>query len=93
MPHDISTPVTRNVDLGHGNFLLEFDAPEAIREMEPGDMTRCVDLIHEVLTSLEQISDKEYRLDPAVQARVRNEVKRIAAERPIRTYTQPNDWD
>jgi dihydroorotate dehydrogenase electron transfer subunit len=35
MPHDISTPVTRNVDLGHGNFLLEFDAPEAIREMDP----------------------------------------------------------
>ena len=35
MPHDISTPVTRNVDLGHGSFLLEFDAPEAIREMEP----------------------------------------------------------
>jgi len=35
MPHDIATPVTRNVDLGHGNFLLEFDAPEAIREMDP----------------------------------------------------------
>jgi dihydroorotate dehydrogenase electron transfer subunit len=35
MPQDIATPVTRNVDLGHRSFLLEFDAPEAIREMEP----------------------------------------------------------
>jgi len=35
MPQDIVTSVTRNVDLGHGSFLLEFDAPEAIREMEP----------------------------------------------------------
>jgi dihydroorotate dehydrogenase electron transfer subunit len=35
MPQDVATPVTRNVDLGHGNFLLEFEAPEAIRAMDP----------------------------------------------------------
>jgi dihydroorotate dehydrogenase electron transfer subunit len=35
MPQDFATPVTRNVDLGHGHFLLEFDAPEAIRGMDP----------------------------------------------------------
>ena len=35
MPQDIATPVTRNVDLGHGNFLLEFEAPEGVRAMDP----------------------------------------------------------
>ena len=86
IPHDTNPPtVTSGIRLGTNGL--------AIREMEAGDMPRCVDLIHEVLTSLEQISDKEYRLDPAVQARVRAEVKRIAAERPISTYPQPNDGD
>jgi dihydroorotate dehydrogenase electron transfer subunit len=28
MPHDIATPVTRNVDLGHGYHLIEFSGPE-----------------------------------------------------------------
>jgi dihydroorotate dehydrogenase electron transfer subunit len=37
MPLDISTPVTRNVDLGHGNFLIEFEAPERmVGSMDPG---------------------------------------------------------
>ena len=30
MPLDFDAPVRRNVDLGHGNFLIEFDAPEEI---------------------------------------------------------------
>ena len=37
MPLDFDAPVRRNVDLGHGNFLIEFDAPEEIRGgMRPG---------------------------------------------------------
>ena len=36
MPHDITTPATRNVDLGQGNFLLEFRSPEMARDMLPG---------------------------------------------------------
>ena len=35
MPQDIATPVTRNVDLGHGNFLIEFEAPPEVLEMDP----------------------------------------------------------
>lgn len=37
MPLDFDAPVRRNVDLGHGNFLIEFDAPEAILSaLRPG---------------------------------------------------------
>ena len=35
MPRDISTPVTRNLDLGHSNFLIEFEAPDLVRDMQP----------------------------------------------------------
>jgi dihydroorotate dehydrogenase electron transfer subunit len=36
MPGDIATPVVRNVDLGHGNYLLELTAQEMARATEPG---------------------------------------------------------
>jgi len=35
MPLDIPTTVVRNLDLGHGNFRMDFEAPEAFRQMEP----------------------------------------------------------
>ena len=35
MPQDIITPVTRNLDLGLGNFLVEFEAPQIISSMKP----------------------------------------------------------
>ena len=36
MPQDVPAPVLRNVDLGHGNFLLELDAPAQAAEVEAG---------------------------------------------------------
>jgi dihydroorotate dehydrogenase electron transfer subunit len=36
MPQDVVTSVLRNVDLGHGNWLLEFDAGDAAAGMRPG---------------------------------------------------------
>ncbi|MBZ5640915.1 MAG: dihydroorotate dehydrogenase electron transfer subunit [Acidobacteriia bacterium] len=36
MPQDLSAAVARNLDLGHGHFLLEFLAPRAAAEMVPG---------------------------------------------------------
>src|SRR5512140_597723 len=36
MQQDIATVVARNLDLGHGHFLLEFLAPAAASEMTPG---------------------------------------------------------
>src|SRR5512134_3024985 len=35
MPRDITTPVTRNLDLGHGNRLIEFEGAELVRDMQP----------------------------------------------------------
>jgi dihydroorotate dehydrogenase electron transfer subunit len=35
MPQDIATPVTRNLDLGHGHHLIEFEAPAEVLEMDP----------------------------------------------------------
>jgi dihydroorotate dehydrogenase electron transfer subunit len=35
MPHDISTVIERNLDLGHGNFLLEFKAEKMASAMKP----------------------------------------------------------
>ena len=36
MPLDRTVTVLTNQDLGHGNFLLEFEAPEMVAEMRPG---------------------------------------------------------
>lgn len=36
MPHDIVGPVLRNLDLGHGNFLMEIEAPEMARATAAG---------------------------------------------------------
>ena len=35
MPHDITTPVTGNQDLGNGNYLLEFESREIAEGMSP----------------------------------------------------------
>jgi dihydroorotate dehydrogenase electron transfer subunit len=35
MPQDFTTPVLRNVDLGRGNWLLEFEAPDVAAVMRP----------------------------------------------------------
>lgn len=35
MPRDLTTPVLRNVELGHGNFLIEFDGRELAAGMQP----------------------------------------------------------
>ncbi len=36
MPQDITAPVLSNLDLGHGNYLLEFEAAEMAAAMRPG---------------------------------------------------------
>jgi dihydroorotate dehydrogenase electron transfer subunit len=36
MPTDVTTAVSRNQDLGHGSFLLEFDAPGIAADAHPG---------------------------------------------------------
>ncbi len=85
IPHDQKPPsVTSGIRLGTNGL--------AIRKMEPWDMPECVALIHEVLTSLEQISDREYILDPDTRRRVQGKVEEIARRRPISTYPAPHEW-
>ena len=36
MPQDVPAPVLRNIDLGHGNFLLELASPAQASEVEAG---------------------------------------------------------
>ncbi|HIF42517.1 MAG TPA: serine hydroxymethyltransferase [Planctomycetes bacterium] len=79
IPFDKKSPfVTSGIRLGTNGL--------AIREMEPGDMVDCVEVIHDVLSHLEQSGDKEYRVDPGAAARAEAEVARLCALRPIRTY-------
>lgn len=85
IPYDQKPPmVTSGIRLGTNGL--------AIREMERADMVECVDLIHEVLTTLEQVDERNYRLDEAFRTSVRDKVKAIAKRRPIRTYPAPNVW-
>lgn len=63
----------------------------AIREMEPADMVECVDVIHDVLTHTEQISDREYAVDPEATARAVAAVAELTRRRPITTYPALED--
>ncbi|MEW6074540.1 MAG: serine hydroxymethyltransferase [Planctomycetota bacterium] len=85
IPYDRKPPtVTSGIRLGTNGL--------AIREMKPSDMPECVELIHEVLTAIEQVDDRTYRLDPARRADVQRRVQMIARRRPITTYPAPNEW-
>jgi glycine hydroxymethyltransferase len=82
IPYDQKPPsITSGIRLGTNGL--------AIRRMEPADMVECVDLIHEVLASIEQVSDKGYKLAPELQARVEKSVRQMCQRRPISTYPAP----
>jgi len=82
IPYDQKPPsITSGIRLGTNGL--------AIRRMEPADMVECVDLIHEVLASIEQVSDKGYKLAPKLQARVEKSVRQMCQRRPISTYPAP----
>jgi glycine hydroxymethyltransferase len=84
IPRDTKPPfVTSGIRLGTNGL--------AIREMEPSDMVECVDVIHDILTNLEQTGDREYEVDPAAASRAEAEIARLCALRPIRTYPPVQD--
>ena len=84
IPYDEKPPsVTSGIRLGTNGL--------AIREMEPSDMVECVDLIHEILSGVRQVSDREYELDPELQASAEERVRAIARRRPIPTYPAPQE--
>src|SRR5262245_14639310 len=82
IPYDQKPPtVTSGIRLGTNGL--------AIRQMEPGDMRECVELIDQVLSGVEQKGEREHRLDPALQSRVEARVREMCARRPIQTYPAP----
>ncbi len=85
IPYDVKPPaVTSGIRLGTNGL--------AIRKMQPSDMIECVDLIHEVLRSLQQTTDTSYRLDPELRASVTRSIRAICERRPISTYPAPSSW-
>jgi glycine hydroxymethyltransferase len=82
IPYDKNPPtVTSGIRLGTNGL--------AIRRMEPSDMTHCVELIEQVLTGVQQVNEREYRLPTELRARVESEVRELCRRRPIGTYPAP----
>ncbi|MFT5284184.1 MAG: glycine hydroxymethyltransferase [Planctomycetota bacterium] len=79
IPFDVNpATITSGIRLGTNGL--------AIREMEPEDMVECVDVIHDILTNLEQLGDREYNVPAEVKARAEEKIATICARRPITTY-------
>ena len=79
IPFDEKPPaITSGIRLGTNGL--------AIREMEPSDMVECVDIIHDILSTLIQKGDREYEIPAETRARAEAAIARICARRPITTY-------
>jgi glycine hydroxymethyltransferase len=83
IPYDRNPPtVTSGIRLGTNGL--------AMRGMQPADMQECVELVDEVLRNVQQVSEREYRLDAGLQARIEARVRALCARRPIGTYPAPS---
>ena len=83
IPYDQNPPtITSGIRLGTNGL--------AIRQMEPADMRECVELIDTVLGAVQQVSEREYRLDAGLRLRIEERVRQICLRRPIRTYPMPH---
>lgn len=79
IPGDTKSPlVTSGIRLGTNSL--------ALREMGPEQMRECVELIHQVFSSVTTLGDNDYRLDPAVKESVQAEVRRLCRQFPIPCY-------
>jgi len=82
IPYDVNPPtITSGIRLGTNGL--------AIRQMEAGDMKECVDLIEQVLSGVQQKSEREYKLDAKLRARIEGRVRELCLRRPISTYPAP----
>ncbi|HEX8136904.1 MAG TPA: serine hydroxymethyltransferase [Pyrinomonadaceae bacterium] len=73
-----SSLVTSGIRLGTNSV--------AVRGMGPGQMKRCAALIDRVLTSIDVLGERDYRLDGRVRDEVRAEVTHLCQEFPIPRY-------
>ena len=79
IPFDEKPPsITSGIRLGTNGL--------AIREMEPSDMVECVEIIHDILSTLVQKGDREYEIPAETRARAEAGIAKICARRPITTY-------
>lgn len=79
IPGDTRPPmVTSGVRLGTNTMALRGMGPEAV--------VRGARLVHRVLTAVEPLGDREYRLAPAVRDAVRADVAGLCREFPIPRY-------
>ncbi len=79
IPFDQKPPsITSGIRLGTNGL--------AIREMEPQDMVECVDIVHDILTTLKQTGDREYEVPADTAARAAASVAKLCERRPITTY-------
>ena len=82
IPGDQKPPrITSGIRLGTNGL--------AIREMEPSDMSECVDIVHDILQGTQNVADKEYVVDPATKSAALAAVAGLCQRRPIRTYPSP----
>jgi glycine hydroxymethyltransferase len=58
----------------------------ALREIGPGEMPLCADLIHRVFSSVTALGDNDYKLDPAVKESVQADVRQLCRRFPIPCY-------
>ena len=79
IPGDTRPPmVTSGVRLGTNTMALRGMGPEAV--------VRGARLVHRVLTAVEPLGEREFRLAPAVRDEVRAEVAALCREHPIPRY-------
>jgi glycine hydroxymethyltransferase len=79
IPFDKNPPsVTSGIRLGTNGM--------AIREMEPADMVTCVNVMHEILTGIEQQDLTTYTVPADTRARAEAAVAELCQRRPITTY-------
>jgi glycine hydroxymethyltransferase len=58
----------------------------AARGFDEADVAEVAELVHEVLTALENTSHNTYALDPALRARVQERIRSICHRRPVAGY-------
>jgi glycine hydroxymethyltransferase len=81
IPYDKNPPtVTSGIRLGTNGL--------AIRQMEGADMRECVELIDQVLAAVQQVNEREHRLDEALRARIEARVRARSA-RAVRSAPTP----
>ncbi|QTL36671.1 serine hydroxymethyltransferase [Pseudoalteromonas viridis] len=76
VPGDVRSPmIASGIRLGSNTVSL--------RNMGQYEMEQCAEMIHSIISSVQCVNDKEYELDPALRARVIENVESICRDFPL----------